>query len=100
MLLIGGPSNQNMLTKYDNTINLRELLATSVILGMCAGRWGRNGSSERRINPQKLAKTRCQRDRSLTIALVPAADPLLPSLPSFTQAKLHSLSQSGSSSPR
>ena len=29
--------------------NLRELLATSVILGMCAGRWGRNGSSRRRI---------------------------------------------------
>ena len=32
-----------------NKTNLRELLATSVILGMCAGRWGRNGSSRRRI---------------------------------------------------
>ena len=40
---------------YDD---LRELLATSVILGMCAGRWGRNGSSRQRIDPQKLAKVR------------------------------------------
>ena len=55
--------------------NLRELLATSVILGMCAGRWGRNGSSRRRIRSPKAAKIRCRRDRSLTIAMVPAGTP-------------------------
>ena len=54
---------------------MRELLATSVILGMCAGRWGRNGSSRRRIRAPKFAKIRCRRDRSLTIAMVPAGTP-------------------------
>ena len=75
-------------------------MLTNVILGMCAGRWGRSGSWRRRIISPKSAKFRWYRDRSLTIALVPAADPLFGSLPSFTEAKLHSLSQSGSSSPR
>ena len=54
---------------------MRELPATSVILGMCAGRWGRNGSSQRRIISPKVAKSRCRRDRSLTIAMVPAGTP-------------------------
>ena len=42
---------------------------------MCAGRWGRNGSSERQKASPKLAKVRCRRDRSLTIAMVPAGTP-------------------------
>ena len=53
--------------------------ATSVILGMCAGRWGRNGSSLRRISSPKLAKVRCRRDRSLSNGMPPAGDPQIPS---------------------
>ena len=61
---------QSKITPY-----LRELLATSVILGMCAGRWGRNGSSQRRIKSPKVANFRCRRDRSLTIAMIFAGTP-------------------------
>ena len=58
--------------QYDN---LRELLATSVILGMCAGRWGRNGSSRRRISAPKLAKFWLDRDRGFYLGIPPAGTP-------------------------
>ena len=58
---------------------MRELPATSVILGMCAGRWGRNGSSLRRIRSPSFAKFRCRRDRSLSNGIPPAGDPQIPS---------------------
>ena len=54
---------------------MRELLATSVILGMCAGRWGRSGSSQRRRRSQKFAKTRCRRDRGFYLGIPPAGTP-------------------------
>ena len=50
-------------------------MLTNVILGMCAGRWGRNGSSQRRINPQKAAKIRCRRDRGFYSGIPPAGTP-------------------------
>ena len=53
--------------------------ATSVILGMCAGRWGRNGSSRRRIRSPTFAKFRMDRDRSLSNGIPPAGDPQIPS---------------------
>ena len=61
--------------KNMNINNLRELLATSVILGMCAGRWGRNGSSQRRIRAPKSAKFRCRRDRGFYFRIPPAETP-------------------------
>ena len=60
-------------------ISLRELPATSVILGMCAGRWGRSRSSSPRKNSPKVAKIRMRREWSLTIAFVSAGDHQIPS---------------------
>ena len=54
---------------------MRELLATSVILGMCAGRWGWNGSSQRRIRSPNFAKIRCRRDRGFYLGIPPAGTP-------------------------
>ena len=54
---------------------MRELLATSVILGMCAGRWGRNGSSRRRISAPNFAKSRLDRDRGFYLGIPPAGTP-------------------------
>ena len=48
---------------------------TSVILGMCAGRWGRNGSSQRRIGSPKFAKFRCRRDRGFYIGILRGLTP-------------------------
>ena len=50
-------------------------MLTNVILGMCAGRWGRNGSSQRRIRTPKLAKIRCRRDRGFYLGILPAGTP-------------------------
>ena len=55
---------------------MRELLATSVILGMCAGRWGRNGSSQRRIITTNFGVGEIGR---LTSCGSPAGDPQIPS---------------------
>ena len=66
---------------------MRELLATSVILGMCAGRWGRNGSSLRRIRSPNFANSRCRRDRSLTSAMIFAGTPKYWSVPRGIWAK-------------
>ena len=38
---------------------MRELPATTVILGICAGRWGRNGSSRRANGRQRAANFSC-----------------------------------------
>ena len=66
---------------------MRELLATSVILGMCAGRWGRNGSSRRRIRAPKSAKTRLVRDRGFYLGIPPAGTPKYWSVPRGIWAK-------------
>ena len=50
-------------------------MLTNVILGMCAGRWGRNGSSRRRIISPRFAKVRCRRDRSFCSLIMPAGSP-------------------------
>ena len=47
----------------------------SVILGMCAGRWGLSGSSRHQIKSQKSAQTRRGRNPGFWIAMVPAKDP-------------------------
>ena len=50
-------------------------MLTSVILGMCAGRWGRNGSPRRRIRSPTLANARCRRDPLFCIGIPPAGTP-------------------------
>ena len=63
------------------------MLATSVILGMCAGRWGRNGSSRRRIRSPKAAKFRLDRDRGFYLGNPPAGTPKYWSVPRGIWAK-------------
>ena len=62
-------------------------MLTNVILGMCAGRWGRNGSSERRIRSPKVAKFRCRRDRGFNLGIPPAGTPKYWSVPRGIWAK-------------
>ena len=54
---------------------------------MCAGRWGRNGSSRRRISAPKVAKFRCRRDRGFYLGIPPAGTPKYWSVPRGIWAK-------------
>ena len=63
------------------------MLATSVILGICAGRWGRDGSSQRRKSSPPRAKFRCRRDRGFYLGIPPAGTPKYWSVPRGIWAK-------------